>query len=176
MNQIPSRIDALRALMHDLRISAFLVPSTDAHQNEYVPAWWRRREWLTGFTGSAGDAVVTLGDARLWTDSRYYLQAEEQLVNSGITLMKSGTPGVLKMSEWLGSTLGKGDRGGFDPDVLSRKTYNELSEDLASEHVELIAVEENPIDEIWTERPAVSSRPVQVLGEASAGEHCWLGL
>jgi len=170
MNQIPSRIDALRALMHDLRISAFLVPSTDAHQNEYVPAWWRRREWLTGFTGSAGDAVVTLGDARLWTDSRYYLQAEEQLVNSGITLMKSGTPGVLKMSEWLGSTLGKGDRVGFDPDVLSRKTYNELSEDLASEHVELIPVEENPIDEIWTERPTVSSRPVRVLGEASAGE------
>ena len=167
---IRGRVEALRHLMRDRGASAYLVPSTDAHQSEYVPAWWRRREWISGFTGSAGDVVVTLDDARLWADSRYYLQASDQLAGSGIELMKSGMPDVPKLSEWLASTLCKGDRVGFDPDVLSRKTHTDLLEDLSRKGIELLPIEENLVDEIWTDRPAISNRPVRVIEEMHAGE------
>ncbi len=88
------KLTALRRLMKRNKIHAYLVPSTDPHQSEYVPALWRRREWLSGFTGSAGDVAITEHKAALWTDGRYFLQAEAQLRGSGITLMKLGVPGT----------------------------------------------------------------------------------
>jgi Xaa-Pro aminopeptidase len=167
---IQGRAEALRNLMRERGIAAYLVPSTDAHQSEYVPAWWRRREWISGFTGSAGDVVITLNEAWLWTDSRYYLQASEQLEGSGFQLMKSGMPDVPKISEWLATSLQRGDRVGFDPEVLSRKMHTDLEEDLSRRGIELLPVEGNLIDAIWTDRPAVSNRSVRVLEEIYAGE------
>jgi Xaa-Pro aminopeptidase len=95
------KLDRLRRLMKRFRLQAYLVPSTDPHQSEYVPACWKRRLFLTGFTGSAGDAVVTLEAAGLWTDSRYYLQADRELAGSGFALFKFGLPGVPSWKEWV---------------------------------------------------------------------------
>ena len=102
---VPERLTLLREQMRRIGIHAYLIPSTDAHQSEYVPTCWERRPWISGFTGSAGDVVVTLESAGLWTDSRYYLQAEDQLSGSGITLFKSGLPGVPKLEDWIGQEL-----------------------------------------------------------------------
>ncbi len=169
-DSITDRIDALRDLMRDEGVAAFLVPSTDEHQNEYVPAWWRRREWISGFTGSAGDVVVTTVDAKLWTDSRYHLQAAEQLKGSGVELMKIGRPDVPTLAEWLASTLSRDERVGFDPDVLSRRVHSDLLEELSRKGIELHPLERNLVDKIWTDRPDVSNRSVRVLEETYAGE------
>ena len=87
MNRISDRIEALRRFMQTKGISAFIVPSTDPHSGEYVPAHWESRKWISGFTGSAGTAVITMSQGGLWTDSRYFLQAEEQLQGSGLILL-----------------------------------------------------------------------------------------
>ena len=103
--QVRERVEALRAEMRAKGLRAYFVPSTDAHQSEYVPECWQRRPWISGFTGSAGDVVVLEDRALLWTDGRYFLQAERELRGTGVDLMRAGMPGVPSVEEFLGRTL-----------------------------------------------------------------------
>ena len=167
---VPERLALLRDQMRRVGVHAYLVPSTDAHQSEYLPACWQRRHWISGFTGSAGDVVVTLESAGLWTDSRYYLQAEEQLAETGITLFKSGLPDVPKMEQWIGGELETGEVLGVDPRVIGIKASETLAGDLVDEGIDLKFVSENLIDKIWLGRPGPSSAPIKVLPEIHAGE------
>ena len=116
---IVSRIDSLRKLLSEKGLSAFIIPSTDPHLSEYVASHWKSREWISGFTGSAGTVVVTLDKAGLWTDSRYFLQAAEQLENSGITLFKDGLPETPSITNWLASELKDGESLGIDGKMFS---------------------------------------------------------
>ena len=108
--EIKNRLAKLRQEMAARQLSAFIVPSTDPHSGEYVPEHWETRKWISGFTGSAGTAVITLEDAGLWTDSRYFIQAEEQLEGTGIRLFKERLPETPFISEWLTSILKEGDK------------------------------------------------------------------
>ena len=107
-SSIPERLAALRGHMAKQDLAVYLVPSTDAHQSEYLPDCWRRRSWLSGFTGSAGEIVVTAERAALWTDSRYFLQAEAELAGSGIDLFKVGMADVPKLEKWIADELAFG--------------------------------------------------------------------
>ncbi|MBE83822.1 MAG: hypothetical protein CME21_14770 [Gemmatimonadetes bacterium] len=170
MPSIPERLKLLREKMLQVGVQAYLIPNTDAHQSEYVPACWQRRPWISGFTGSAGDVVVTLDDAGLWTDSRYFLQAEDQLAGSTISLFKSGLTNVPTKEEWLGKTLEKGDRVGVDPRVVGIKAAREIKETLGNCELELNFLPDNLIDSIWEGQPSPSKTEVQVLGEGYSGE------
>ena len=116
---VHERIDQLREYMRRDGVQAVIIPSTDPHGSEYVPDHWKLREWISGFNGSAGTAVITLNEAALWTDSRYFLQAEEQLAGTGIALMKEKLADTPSITDWLGSVLRGGDTVGIDPTVNS---------------------------------------------------------
>ena len=132
---IKARIEELRSLMKSEGIDAFIFPSTDPHNGEYVPEHWKGREFISGFTGSAGTAVVTMDDAALWTDSRYFLQAEEQLAGTGFSLMKLKIEGTPTISEWLGRKLAAngGTVVGVDGMVNSINTVEALAAELRAE-------------------------------------------
>jgi Xaa-Pro aminopeptidase len=167
---VKQRITALRQLMKSQRIHAYVIPSGDAHMSEYVPTFWRRREWISGFTGSAGEVVVTHQKSALWTDGRYFLQAEAQLAGSGVALMRLGIPGTPTIPVWLAKNLKAGMRVGVDPRLLSVGQYHKLKGELADHAIELVGIEENLIDELWTDRPAAPDGPIQVHPVAYAGE------
>lgn len=167
---IPERLDALRNQIRAEGVQAYLVPTADPHQSEYVPVWWRRRAWISGFTGSAGDVVVTLDDAQLWTDSRYYLQAEQQLAGSSIGLMRQGEPEVPSVATWLSEQLNRGGAVGFDPDVVSRDRFSEMASHLSRWDIDLRPLKNNLVDSVWKDRPARSQATVRILGEANSGE------
>ncbi len=154
------RLQGLRTLMKKNRIAAYLVPSTDPHQNEYLPAAWERRRWLSGFTGSAGDMAVTLKSAGLWTDSRYFLQAETQLKNSGIQLFKLGLPDTPLMSAWLIQQLKPGERAGIDPRVISYQDAQKLKTVLANGKIIFQPIEQNLVDKIWKDQPPLPQAPI----------------
>ena len=164
------RLDSLRALLRERGIDAYIVPSGDQHAGEYVPRAWQRRAWLTGFTGSAGDALVTLKDALLWTDSRYFLRAERELEGGGFRLMKSGIPGEPGMQEWIGQNLGAGAGVGYDPRLLSHERTQELERELGARGLRVVSIEENLVDRIWRERPALPLDSAIVWDTRYAGE------
>lgn len=164
------KCDALRRLMEERGLSAYYVPTTDPHQGEYVPDCWKRRHWLSGFTGSNGDLVVTANDAALWTDGRYFLQAGAELRGSGIRLCKMGEPGVPTLREYLVRTLKPGEAVGVDPQVISILAAQELEQILGGEGQRLVFPEENLVDLLWTDRPAPPEDPVRPLPTAYAGE------
>jgi Xaa-Pro aminopeptidase len=116
---IKERIAALRKLMKENGVQAYLILSTDPHQSEYVPELWQRRVWISGFDGSAGDVVVTTDKAGLWTDSRYFIQAAEQLNNTGIDLYKLGLPEMPTIAAFIKTHLKKGEKAAIDPRVIS---------------------------------------------------------
>ena len=128
--EIKSRLAALRQQMEARQLSAFIVPSTDPHSSEYVSEHWETRKWISGFTGSAGTAVITLENAGLWTDSRYFIQAEEQLAGTGIRLFKDRLPETPSIGEWLGSVLKEGDKIGIDGWVNSHQEAFSLNNEL----------------------------------------------
>lgn len=167
---VTQRLVALRGLMERERLTAYLVPSTDPHNDEYVPECWQRRRWLSGFTGSAGDVLVTADGAYLWTDSRYHIQAERELAGSTISLFKHGLEGVPSLEEWLKRNLGPDDVLGVDPRVLSCSRAAELERALSERGARLAYVEANLVDAIWTDRPAPSADPVRVLDDRFTGE------
>src|SRR6476620_3904444 len=105
---IRDRVEKLRKLMKENQMDAYIMPSFDAHQSEYVAEHWKCRQWISGFTGSAGTVVITLEDAGLWTDGRYYIQAEKQLESSGIRLFRMMDPGVPSYTKWLADVLKEG--------------------------------------------------------------------
>lgn len=157
--QIIRRIEQLRSYMAEKELSAFIIPSSDPHASEYTPDYWKAREWISGFTGSAGTIVITTEDAALWTDSRYFLQAAEQLEGTGIKLIKQGIPNTPSISEWLMSILYPGAIVGIDGWVNSITEVETLRDELMLAGIQLDATH-NPIDEIWKDRPALSKEPV----------------
>ena len=169
--EIQDRIAALRGFMSQCGISAFITPSTDPHSGEYVPAHWESRKWLSGFTGSAGTVVVTKDNAGLWTDSRYFIQAEEQLEGTGIQLFKDRLPETPSISEWLGSVLSKGEKVGIDGWVNSMQEATDLRKELQTYGLELTLVED-PFQYIWNDRPTLPKTPVFIHGLEYAGVSC----
>jgi Xaa-Pro aminopeptidase len=167
---MPEKLAALRRLMKKHGIQAYLVPGSDPHQSEYVPEFWRRRAYLTGFTGSTGDALVTMKKAGLWTDSRYHLQAERELWGKGFSLFKWGTPGVPGWQEWAAQNLKAGDSLGIDPQLITHREYTKLRTELAMKSIRLRPVSRNLVDVLWAERPAAPTGPITVLEKRYAGE------
>ena len=136
---IKARITALRSYLKDKRMNAFIIPSTDPHMSEYVAPHWQSREWISGFTGSAGTVVVTLNEVALWTDSRYFLQASDQLQGTDIQLMKDGLSETPCIEDWLLEKLQAGDTLGFDGYIFSTaeaKRLISLFKDKAKMHVD----------------------------------------
>jgi len=113
-NQISERLSALRKFMETRHLDAFIVPSTDPHLSEYPPKRWECRKWITGFTGSAGTAVITMKQAGVWTDSRYFLQAAQQLEGTGFDLFKMGMPETPDMIDWIVEQVGNGGKVGME--------------------------------------------------------------
>ncbi len=163
-------LTALRQLMRRRGIQAYLIPSADPHQSEYVPEFWKRRQFLTGFTGSAGDAVVTLKKAGLWVDSRYYLQAEKELEGTGFVLFKIGLPGVPSWQEWIVGELRPGEKLGLDPQLIPHQSYAKLQMELARRGISIKAIGKNLVDEIWDDRPEPPRNPVVNHPQRYAGE------
>lgn len=150
---IRERLEALRGLMRERGISAYIVPSADPHQSEYVAEHYTARAFITGFTGSAGMAVVTLNEAGLWTDGRYFTQAENELKDTGVTLFKMGEAGVPTVEEFLKKTIEDGAKIGFDGKVVSVDYLRNLKKVLKKKNF-TYEVNEDLIDMIWTDRPA----------------------
>jgi Xaa-Pro aminopeptidase len=167
---IEERITRLRELMKKEGVKAYLVPSTDPHSSEYVPECWQRRKWISGFTGSAGDVVITSDEGGLWTDGRYFIQAEMQLKGSGIRLFGIGKPDVPKMEDWIADELSEGDRIGVDPKVLSMDRARSLAKRLDEAGVSIKYIEKNLVDQLWDDRPSVSMESVRVLPDRFTGE------
>lgn len=169
--EIKNRITALRKFMQSNGLAAFIVPSTDPHSGEYVPEHWESRKWVSGFTGSAGTVVITMNDAGLWTDSRYFIQAEEQLSDTGIRLFKDRLSETPTIEQWLGSQLNKGERVGIDGWVNSMQEADSLRKGLETCEVKLVIVDD-PFDSIWSERPPLPHAPVFIQNIRQAGETC----
>ena len=170
--EITHRIAALRKEMQARQLSAFIVPSTDPHSGEYVPEHWETRKWISGFTGSAGTAVITLDDAGLWTDSRYFIQAEEQLAGTGIRLFKDRLPETPSIGEWLGSILSEGNKVGIDGWVNSLQEAKSLREELKANGLLLETMTEDIFDTLWENRPNLPQSPVFILDESRTGASC----
>ncbi|GLC31052.1 aminopeptidase P family protein [Clostridium omnivorum] len=151
---IKERLIKLRELMKNEGISAYIIPSTDAHQSEYVGEYWKCRQWISGFTGSAGTVVVTLDKAGLWTDGRYFIQAEKQLLGTGIDLFKMGESGVPSFSEWIRENLKPGEKVAFDGKVFSMAAAEKLKAELSLKNIEVI-MNLDFIGQIWKDRPSI---------------------
>ena len=166
---ISQRLNALRTWMQQQGIDAYIFPSTDPHNGEYVPDHWKGREWISGFDGSAGTAVVTMRHAALWTDSRYFIAAAKQLEGTGFTLMRERMPETPSIPEWLAATLSMG-RVGLDGMVNSASCVENLREELQHLGMFLLVTDVNPLETIWTERPPVPDRPIVLQPLEYAGE------
>lgn len=172
MNIINQRLASLRKVMKREHLAAFIFPSTDAHQSEYVADHWLGRAWISGFNGSAGTAVVTMTSAALWTDSRYFLAAEEQLQGTEFQLMKLKIPGTPSIAEWLGKELAdvSSPEVGLDGWVNSYVSTSRLIADLRREGGITVRTNFDPLKEIWTERPAIPENPIEIQPIEYAGE------
>lgn len=166
---VKERIAKLRELMKENGIDIYVVPTSDFHQSEYVGEHFKARKFITGFTGSAGTAVITLDEARLWTDGRYFTQAAKQLEGSGVELMRMAEPGVPTINEYLKSTVSEGNCLGFDGRVVAMGD-GQGYESIIEENNATIKYEVDLIDEIWEDRPELSKKPAFKLGEEFAGE------
>uniref|UniRef100_UPI0040388CF7 M24 family metallopeptidase n=1 Tax=Segatella hominis TaxID=2518605 RepID=UPI0040388CF7 len=171
MNEINQRLESLREVMRREHLSAFIFPSTDAHQSEYVADHWQGRTWISGFNGSAGTAVVTMKSAALWTDSRYFLAAEEQLKGTEFQLMKQKIEGTPTISEWLAQDLqGENAEVGLDGMVNSYHETMGLIADLRKSGGITVRTNLDPLGLIWTDRPAIPANPVEIQPMEFAGE------
>ena len=172
MNIINQRLASLREVMKREHLAAFIFPSTDAHQSEYVADHWLGRAWISGFNGSAGTAVVTMTSAALWTDSRYFLAAEEQLQGTEFQLMKLKIPETPSIAEWLGKELAdvSSPEVGLDGWVNSYVSTSRLIADLRREGGITVRTNFDPLKEIWTERPAIPENPIEIQPIEYAGE------
>ncbi|MBR3811530.1 MAG: aminopeptidase P family protein [Agathobacter sp.] len=159
---IPTRLQALRNEMAKRDIAIYIVPTADFHESEYVGEYFTARKYITGFTGSAGIAVITQTEAGLWTDARYFIQAAAQLEGSTVTLYKMGEEGVPTVDEYIEKTLEAGQTLGFDGRVVNSAWGKKLETIVAGKEGKL-AVEEDLVDIIWEERPELSAQPVHML-------------
>ena len=159
---IPERLAALRREMRARDLALYLIPTSDFHGSEYVGDHFKTREYLSGFTGSAGTLVVLPDQAALWTDGRYFLQAERQLAGSGIDLMRAGQPGVPKLSDFLAERLPEDGVLAFDGRTVSTRLYRTLTDALAPKHIRLDG-SRDLADEVWPDRPPLSAQPLWPL-------------
>jgi Xaa-Pro aminopeptidase len=156
---INQRLGALREAMQSAGIDAYIIPSSDPHQSEYVAEYWKAREWISGFTGSAGTCAVTHGHAGLWTDSRYFLQAEEQLSVSDFELHKLGVQGASEHVGWLAEHLDRGGKVGCDPWVISLAEWRRMEKEFSKKGIELVATEDL-VGAIRTDLPGLPAEEV----------------
>ncbi len=168
---IPQRIDALRDIMQREGINAFIIPSTDPHLSEYVAPHWQSREWISGFTGSAGTVVVTRQKAGLWTDSRYFLQAATQLEDSGIDLYKEALPDTPSIADFLSAELNPGETVGIDGMVFSTTEARTITASLGKKSI-FVRNLPDPFTELWKERPALPEAPAFIHELKYAGRSC----
>ncbi|MDR0422480.1 MAG: aminopeptidase P family protein [Proteiniphilum sp.] len=166
---ITERVAALRRFMCERGLDAFIVPSTDAHLSEYPPRRWESRKWISGFTGSAGTAVVTAERAGVWTDSRYFLQADGELKGTGFELFRMGVPGTPDMTDWVIGLIGRGGTVGIDGLVYAASEAEVLRERLAAKGIRL-ETSLDPFEVIRADRPEIPKNRVFVLPEEVAGE------
>ena len=166
---IQERLKALRAEMGKRGITVYVVPTADFHESEYVGDHFKARKFITGFTGSAGTAVITLDEAGLWTDGRYFVQAENQLKDSTVTLYRMGEEGVPTVDEFAKDRLKEGGCLGFDGRVVNG-TWGGKLEKIAAEKNVSMHVTEDLIDLIWEDRPALSKQPLFILEEKYSGK------
>lgn len=166
--KVEDKLQMLREQMRKRGLAAYIVPTEDFHNSEYVGDYFKAREYLSGFTGSAGTLLVCRDSAALWTDGRYFLQAGQQLSDVPIDLMKSGQPGVPTLAEYLAGHLEPGDKVGFDGRTVTRAFVEELDKKLADKQVTYYS-EEDLADLIWPDRPALSAEPVWELGVEYGG-------
>lgn len=169
MSSIAERINKLRELMKENGIDIYIIPTADFHQSEYAGAYFKAREFMTGFTGSAGTAVITQNEAGLWTDGRYFIQAANQLQGTPVKLFKMGEPGVPTIKEYLKDTLQEGETIGFDGRVVSMHEGTSYEEIAADKHGH-ICYEKDLVDRIWTDRPSMSKEKAYRLEEKFTGE------
>lgn len=165
---INNRIAALRAHIAQEQIQAFIIPSTDPHLSEYVAPHWQSREWISGFTGSAGTVVVTAKDAGLWTDSRYFLQVARQLEGTCITLYKEMLPETPNIPEFLSAHLQEGDCVGIDGKMFSAEEVEHLQKELKKSGIRIKSIAD-PMQLLWTDRPAMPLAPAFVYDTKYAG-------
>ena len=169
MGVIQERLCALRALMKEQGMDAYLVPTADFHESEYVGEHFKCREYITGFTGSAGTAVVTMDEACLWVDGRYFVQASHELEGTSVTMMKMGREGVPDVEEYLEQTLPSKGCLGFDGRVVNAAAGLNLQDVLEDKNVR-ISYGLDLIGSIWDHRPELSAKPAWVLAQQYAGK------
>ncbi len=166
---INERIQALRTILKEENIDAFIIPSSDPHLSEYVAPHWKSREYISGFTGSAGTIVVTLTEAGLWTDSRYFLQAEKELTGTGIALHKEMLPETPSIAELLSQVLKPGSIVGIDGNVFSVEQFTRLKNKLSSCSIQLKSLPD-PMEAIWKDRPTIPEDPAFIHTLKYAGK------
>ena len=167
---INQRLEELREVMRREHLAAFIFPSTDPHQGEYVPDHWKGREFISGFNGSAGTAVVTMTSAALWTDSRYFLAAAEQLKGTEFQLMKEKVEGTPTIAEWIGMECRAGAEVALDGTVNSTNSVRELIADLRKQGGITLRTNLDPLAQIWQDRPPIPENPVEIYPLTYAGE------
>lgn len=171
MKTISDRLAALREIMQREHIAACIFPSTDPHNGEYVPEHWEGRKWISGFTGSAGTAVVTMNAAALWTDSRYFIAAAEELSGTEYQLMKLKMAGTPTIAEWLAANLdGRDTEIAIDGMCYAASATEDLIQELREHGGMTLRTNLDPLREIWTDRPAISAAPVEIQPLEFAGE------
>ena len=166
---IDNKIQNLRARMAEYHLDAYIIPTADFHESEYVCDYFKARKFMSGFTGSAGTLVVTLTEAGLWTDGRYFIQAARQLAGSGITLYKMGEEGVPGIEKFLLNNLVEGSKLGFDGRVISAKFGEQLEKKLSRKNISFL-YEKDLLEEIWTDRPPLPTEPAFLLDVKYAGK------
>ena len=168
-NEIPERLSALRKFMESKNLNVFVIPSTDPHLSEYPAAIWESRKWISGFTGSAGTIVVSLKEAGLFTDSRYFLQGVTELENTGIDLFKMGLPETPDMIDWIISQAGENGKVGIDGLVYAAADAQLLENKLKRKNIELVT-QHDPFVEVWTDRPEIPTNEIFALSEDVTGK------
>ncbi len=168
-NNINERVGKLRDYLRKNGLAAFIFPSTDPHQGEYVPEHWQTRKWISGFDGSAGTAVVTLSDAALWTDSRYYIAAEQMLQGTPFKLMKDGLAETPSITEWLCQQLTENNVVGVDGEVFTETEIEEMQAALGKAGI-MLRTDLDPAEELWTDRPPIPKNKVEIQPLEFAGE------
>lgn len=172
MNIYTERIEALRGLMKEAGIAAVIIPQADPHLGEYLAPHWQARRWFSGFSGSAGDLVVTLDTALLWTDSRYFLQAADQLQGSGIILMKDGLEETPSITTYMCSALKAGDKVGVDGMLFSAPAIEDMAAALAKSDITLDC-HFDTVDRLWKDRPALPDGKIFIHDEKYAGRSAY---
>ena len=162
-------ISKLRAIMEEDGLDAYIIPSSDNHQSEYVGEFFKARAYVSGFTGDAGTVVITKNDAGLWTDGRFFLQATYQLKDSGIKLFKMGNPGVPTILEYLKAEMPNNGKLGFDGRLIAMQEGEELVQQLANKNI-TVEYDHDLVDKVWKNRPKLANEPVFLLEEKYSGE------